>query len=191
MPRSVMAMPVTECSASCRANTLPARLVLGAQALRIWAFGQLACKRGHADRFRMIGFAPQVDAVLRLLFRLGAIADAGHHEGARKLGMPHAEMQGGKAAHRQPDDVRRLIRDRAHHIGEIVGRALLAIGIDRRRYVRWRVAARAIDRAAKIAREMTRPADPSFAHRRKIRERERAVRRDRSNEHGAWSHPMR
>ncbi len=132
----------------------PTRLVLRAQALRVAAFGQLTGKRRHADGLGVIRLATQIDSVLRLLIRLGAVSDAGHHERAREVSITQAEMQRRESAHRQSDDVRRSVRDGAHHVGEIVGGAVLAVGADIGRNGRRRIAARAIDRAAKVAGEI-------------------------------------
>ena len=62
-------------------------------------------------------------------------------EAARGL-MPQAEMQGGKAAHRQTDDMRLLLADRIEHGEDIVGGARLRIGRDLLGHVRRRKAAR-------------------------------------------------
>src|ERR1700731_3844276 len=65
--------------------------------------------------------------------------------------MAQAEMQGRKAAHREPDDVGRAVAHGAHHVGQVLGRADLIIGADACRHIRRRIAARAINRAAIVA----------------------------------------
>lgn len=136
-------------------EVVPTGPMLGPQALCIRAAGQLLGESGHADRLGMISLATHRMTVFTVLFWLGPVTDPGNHKRTRELGIAKCEMQGGKAAHRQADDMSRTIGDRTHHISEVFGRADLTIGVRRFWHIGRRIAARAIGRAAKIAREET------------------------------------
>ena len=62
--------------------------------------------------------------------------------------MSDRKMQRGKAAHREPHNMRGPIGDRAHHVSEIFGRTHLVIGLQVGWHVRRGIAPRAIRCAA-------------------------------------------
>src|SRR5262249_44772278 len=62
--------------------------------------------------------------------------------------MSDGKVQRGKAAHREPHNMRGPIGDRAHHVSEIFGRTDLVIGLQVGWHIGRRIAARAIRCAA-------------------------------------------
>ena len=93
--------------------------------------------------------------MLSLLLRLRPVTNPGNNERADELRMAQAEMQGGKAAHREPDDVGRAVAHGAHHVGQVLGRADLIVGADALRHIGGRIAARAVRRAMVMAGKET------------------------------------
>src|SRR5258708_825172 len=137
----------------------PAGLVLPTQTLRITTGRESSGKGTHADAFGAIGLAPGGDVMLGLLLRLCAVTNSSNNQGTDKLRMPQPEMQGGKATHREPDNVRRTVAHAAYHICEILGCAGLVVGVYHRRHIGGGIAARTVDRTTVIAGKM---ADLSF-----------------------------
>jgi hypothetical protein len=65
-----------------------------------------------------------------------------------------ADLQGGVAAHRQADDVRLVDLEMIEHRDRVVAEIFIAVDVRGSRHVRRRIAARGIDDAAMLAREM-------------------------------------
>src|SRR5215472_8277357 len=91
-------------------------------------------------------------------------------------------MQRGKAAHREPYDMRGPIGDRAHYVSEILGRTHLVIGLQVGWHVGRRIAARAIRCAAIMTREKVDLRIPAAGVARKlVHEQERCAASDGAN----------
>src|SRR6516225_1026999 len=66
----------------------------------------LVCKCRHVRRPDELGNGTRLCVESRPLRRLGAVSATANTQGQRPIGMPESEVERGKAAHRQADDMR-------------------------------------------------------------------------------------
>src|SRR5439155_14013574 len=90
---------------------------------------------------------------LLALVRLGTIAATGDDKRTGAVGISEAEMQDGKPAHRDADDMRFREPQPVEHVTDIVARPFLRIARPVLGHVRGRIAARVEGDAAVAARE--------------------------------------
>src|SRR5579862_524086 len=105
---------------------------------------------GHAVALDFRRGAAGFIAELLALVGLRAVAAAGDDQGGGAVGIGETEMQHGKAAHRDADDVRLRNVESVEHGADVVARPLLRILIPVLRHVGGRIAAR-VERDAAVA----------------------------------------
>ena len=134
----------------------PAARVLGA-VLHAGRPGAIELGHGrHALALDALGEGLAILLEPGLLSRVAAAAAAAGRDGERQrlAGMADGELEAGRGAHRQADQVRLGKAQRRHHRSGVVGRARLRIGRDVVRHVRRRPAPRGVGDAAVAAREV-------------------------------------
>ena len=137
-------------------------------------------ERGHALLLELAGDDDGLGAEFFALAALGAVAGARNQQRARAVGVGEAEMQGGKPAHGQPDDVRLVDLQAVEDRADVVAGARLRVARHAVRHVGGRPAARIEGDAAVAPREDSGLAAPSCGCRRRTRARTRSARRCRS-----------
>src|SRR5205823_13044056 len=108
---------------------------------------------GHALLLDLSRGARGLLLELLTLVGLRAIAAAGDDQRAGAIGIGEAEMQDGKPAHRNANDMRLRETQAVEHVADVVARPLLRIARPILRHIGGRVAARVEGDAAIAPRE--------------------------------------
>ena len=152
-PRIVLTEPLTECSASCAANSRQPRGSLFWYCTRAAPTAYFAANGPLPCSSRSLAVASHSPRNTSRSAGLGAVAAAAHHERARKCCVPEAEMKRGEAAHGEPDHMGLLDAEMLEYRGDVVGGARLRVARHFRRNVGRGIAARVVGYCAIAVRE--------------------------------------